>query len=149
MGDSWEKIEVTVDSGAADHVSNDKVGHGVTIRETEASKRGMNYRVANGAPIPNRGETVLRGVTDDGTPLGFTAQITDVTKTLCSVSKMVSAGNRVVFDDAEGNYIMNKKTGHKTYMEKHNGVYKVTMWRQIEGTSPSEQAASSFQRPGK
>ena len=92
-------MDVTVDSGAADHVSNKEIEKGIEVRETEASKKGMSYRVANGETIPNRGEKVLRGVTDTGKNIGFTAQITDVTKALCSVGKMTDSGNRVVFDD--------------------------------------------------
>ena len=44
-------------------------------------------------------------------------------KVLGSVAKICGAGNRVVFDDQEGNYIENKATGAKTWMTKRNGVY--------------------------
>jgi hypothetical protein len=147
LGQEWEQVDVTVDSGAADHVSNKEIGKGIEVRETEASKKGMSYRVANGETIPNRGEKVLRGVTDTGKNIGFTAQITDVTKALCSVGKMTDSGNRVVFDDddKEGNYIQNKASGEKTYFRKENGIYKVTMWMKAQDEKPNGQV---FQRQG-
>ena len=54
-------------------------------------------------------------------------QVTNVTKALGSVSKMVSNGNKVVFDtDAQGNchsYIEKKGTGEKLWLRERNGVY--------------------------
>ena len=47
---------------------------------------------------------------------------------LASVAKICGAGNRVIFDDEEGNYIENKKTGQRTWMTKRNGVYFYEMW---------------------
>ena len=47
---------------------------------------------------------------------------------LGSVAKICGAGNRVVFDEQEGNYIENKATGTKTWMTKRNGVYSYEMW---------------------
>ena len=55
-------------------------------------------------------------------------QVAPVKKVLGSVAKMCGAGNRVVFDDEEGNYIENKKTGQRTWMTKRNGVYFYEMW---------------------
>ena len=43
-GHAWEKIDITIDSGAAEHVSSPKVGQGVEVRETEASKKGLNLK---------------------------------------------------------------------------------------------------------
>ena len=85
--------------------------------------------MANGAKIKNEGEKVLKGVTSEGLPLGFTAQITDVTKTLCSVSKIVAAGNKVVFNDDDGcNRIINKVTGAETPMFEKDGTYRMNLW---------------------
>ena len=40
---------------------------------------------------------------------------------------MCEAGNKVVFDDEGGSYIMNKKTGNITKLEKRDGVYKFNL----------------------
>ena len=57
----------------------------------------------------------------------MTIQVAKVNKVLASVGRMWAAGNRVVFDDEEGSYIMNKKTGNITKLEKRNGVYKFNL----------------------
>ena len=49
---------------------------------------------------------------------------TDATKFLASVGKMTQNGNRVVFD-ADGSYIMHKKTGRKMEMHLEGGVFKI------------------------
>ena len=123
-----------------------------TTYYTSISRNKMMYKVANGNSIPHRGERVLRGVTEDGTPFGFTSQVTDVTKTLCAVSKMADAGNRVVFGDESGDFIENKTTGKRTYMRRENGVYKITMWREYgapgNGGNKGESGTAPFHRQG-
>ena len=42
--------------------------------------------------------------------------------------KMTKAGNRVVFDDDEGDHIMNNATGRRTPIENKNGAYVFNMW---------------------
>ena len=46
--ENYEKVTVTVDSGAADTVGPKKVGRRMPSKETEASRAGRNYRAANG-----------------------------------------------------------------------------------------------------
>ena len=48
---SWERVPVTVDSGAIDSVIPKRIAKGVPIRQTEASRRGLKYRAANGTSI--------------------------------------------------------------------------------------------------
>ena len=40
IDDDWEEINVTVDSGAVDHVAGDKVAAQFGTRDTEMSRRG-------------------------------------------------------------------------------------------------------------
>ena len=49
----------------------------------------------------------------------MTAQICAVNKTLMSVSKIASKGNRVIFDD-DGSYIEDKETGERTSRVVHS-----------------------------
>ena len=56
----------------------------------------------------------------------MTEQICAVNKTVMSVSKIASKGNRVVFDD-EGSYIEDKTTGETTWMQQLGGVYHIKM----------------------
>ena len=45
---------------------------------------------------PNLGEKKFRGVTEEGSLRGVTAQVVDVSQNLLSVYRCVKAGNRVV-----------------------------------------------------
>ena len=64
---------------------------------------------------------------DDGSAKGVTAQICAVNKTLMSVSRIVSKGNRVVFDD-DGSYIESKTTGERSWLTQSGGMYYLKMW---------------------
>ena len=55
------------------------------------------------------------------------AAVTDVDDALQSVSKVVKAGNKVVFDDG-GSYIEHKPTGEITPLTEQRGLYKLKMW---------------------
>ena len=55
------------------------------------------------------------------------AQVTEVNKALLSVSKLVSVGNRVVFD-SEGSYIESTKTGEWIPLVENNGNYVLRLW---------------------
>ena len=54
-------------------------------------------------------------------------QVTEVNKALPSVSRIVQAGNRVVFDP-EGSYIEDTTTGEWIDIKEKNGFYALTMW---------------------
>ena len=50
-------------------------------------------------------------------------------KLLASVSRLIQAGHRVVFDDVQaGSYIENKTTGKKTWMRQEGGVFYLDLW---------------------
>ena len=123
----WERVPVTVDSGAVDSVIPKRVASGVPIRETAASRSGLKYRAANGTSIANEGERVLRGYTKEANMVDMAMQVAEVTKPLGSVRAMVKAGNRVVFDE-QGSYIQNKFTGLVTQVEERNGAYVFDIW---------------------
>ena len=124
---SWERIPVTVDSGAVDSVIPRRLARGVPTKQTEASKQGLKYRSASGNPIINEGEKDLHGYTKEGNSVNMCMQVAEVTKPLGSVRAYVRAGNRVVFDDA-GIFIQNKATGMKTSIEDRNGAYVFDLW---------------------
>ena len=124
---SWERVPVTVDSGAIDTVIPRRVAQGISLKQTEASRNGLKYRSASGNAIVNEGERNLRGYTKEANLVDMTAQVAEVTKPLGSVRAFVKAGNRVVFD-AGGSYIQNKATGVKTDIEDRNGAYVFDLW---------------------
>ena len=87
-----------MDSGATETVIDEGSIQHVEATEGAAYKRGVKYEVANGVRIPNMGEKKFQGVTEEGALRHITAQVCEVNKPLLSVSKVVVAGNRVVFD---------------------------------------------------
>ena len=57
----------------------------------------------------------------------ITAQVCGVNKPLLSVSKIVAAGNRVVFDP-DGSYIEDTESGEKVWLKNQGGMYMIKMW---------------------
>ena len=66
----------------------------------------------------------------DGSQYTMAFQVAGVSKALGAVSRIVGAGNRVVFDDPAtvGSYIENKTTGKTTPLRQNNGVYYLDVW---------------------
>ena len=123
----WQEIELAVDSGATETVVNEDMLPDVETKEGAASRRGVEYEVANGEKIPNLGEKKFRGTTSEGKSRNITAQVCDVNKALLSVKKVMAAGNRVVFD-SEGSFIEDKVTKEKMWMTESQGMFLIKMW---------------------
>ena len=148
----WEKLELTVDSGAMETVAPKQCAGNVRMRETPATGRQF-YSTANGASIPNYGEKRLQWRTEDKSQGGITVQITDVMKPLASVGQICEAGNRVVFESG-GGYVENIKTGIKTSMRKAGKGYKLDLWvkarnkedelMEVEGSQDKPSSSSGF-----
>ena len=72
-----------------------------------------------------------------------TFQVAEVTRPLCSVSKICDKGNRVVFE-LGGRYVENIVTGMKTKFMRQNNVYVMEMYVQDHGMEET----SDFARQG-
>ena len=123
----WEELELAVDSGATETVIGEESLQSIKLLEGAAYKRGVKYEVANGIRIPNLGEKRFVGVTEEGLSREIVAQVCEVNKPLLSVSKIVAAGNRVVFDE-NGSYIENIASGEKVWMKSQGGMYMLKMY---------------------
>lgn len=128
----WECIDLAVDSGASETVIVEDLLQNVPIKEGDASRRGVQYEVANGVRIPNLGEKRFRGFTEEGTARSITSQVCEVNKGLLSVRRVVDVGHRVVFD-ADGSFIEDKITGERMWMKDEGGMYMLRMWVRGEG----------------
>ena len=92
----WERIVLTVDSGAADTVMPASIANLVSISRSQ--KFGTQYEAAHGGVLVNSGAKKCKFRTGPDMPeLLMSVQIVDVHKPLLAVSKMVEAGNAVVF----------------------------------------------------
>ena len=94
---------------------------------------------ACGEKLPNLGEKQMKVWTNEGKPAMATFQCADVTRPLCSVSKICDHGNRVVFE-GQGGFIENK-SGVRTSFKRENNV-------EMHAKKPGE-LASGFARPSK
>ena len=119
----WEVIDLAVDSGASETVISEDMLPNIPIKQGDASRRGVQYEVANGVRIPNLGEKKFQEYSEEGTVTSITTQVCEVNKGLLSVRKVVEAGNRVVFDST-GSYIEDKKT----HMRDEAETYMLRMY---------------------
>jgi len=142
----WVKVDAVMDSGsvvtigAMDHVDP------TTVKESPASKAGMNYTAADGGNIKNIGEGDVVSRSEDGTEVRFKAQIGDkMTRLLIAIQRAVEAGNMVVFGstpeaikklakmatdgkEVPENLIMQKKSGTINTIKKKDGLYVYPLW---------------------
>ena len=77
--------------------------------------------------IPNEGEKRIMAVTEEGVEKRLILRVCDVNQGLISASKSASSGNRVILDD-DGSYVENKSSGQKTWVEKRDGMYIMSLW---------------------
>ena len=124
---------MAVDSGASETVLPPHHLEHVRTVEGEASRRQVCYEVANGDRIANLGEKTFTGLTDaEGHIRTVKAQVCDVSKPLMSVSRLVKAGNTVVFAP-EGAHILHADSGERIRLTEKNGMYHLRMWVQTSG----------------
>ena len=113
-----------VDSG----VSGTVVGENM-VKAVEATnvKSDISFKLADGSRTPHMGEKTFKAYTEQGHLRHMVAAVTEVDDALLSVSKVVKAGNRVVFDDS-GSYIENKQSGEVIPLVERRGLYKLKVW---------------------
>ena len=142
----WELIKVCPDSGAAKFVAPEKMCSHIPTMPSEASKKGVKYRAANGQTIPNEGEKIVNGEDVNGEKIEATWQIAGVTKPLGSVMEMADAGNRVTFDrDENGNNISriyNKRKGKQIPSNVVGSAYEFDMWVKKSGAAVNRRTAN-------
>ena len=155
--DSYEKIRVTADSGAVDHVAPKSTAAHIPIRETTASRQGVHYIAANGSRISNMGATRIRGYTKERTPLDMTWQIAEVKRPLASIGKICDAGNTAIFTDKGGFIVpaeslkgiigkLENTDQPVLRMNREQGVYSFDMWvHRSEKETPAVKVQNRFE----
>ena len=123
----WEEVEVAVDSGATETVVGEDMIKGVETKEGEAARRGVQYEVASGELIPNLGEKSFLAYGEQGQVRAIKAQVCEVNKALLSVSRMVQAGNKVVFSRS-GSYVEDETSGERIPLKEQGGMYVLKLW---------------------
>ena len=129
----WERIVLTVDSGAADTVMPASISKLVPI--SRSPKLGTQYEAANGGVLVNLGGKKCNFRTGPDMPeLLMSVQIVDVHKPLLAASKIVEAGNAPVFSKDDPHIQI--KNGPKLPMKCVNGTYELEMWVKNEPDGP-------------
>ena len=108
----WEEIEMGVDSGAAETVVDEDTAESVRVVEGEASRKGVQYEMADGTLIPNKGEKIILACGETGGLRNIIAQVCAVNKALLSVKRVTAAGTQLC---------LNKDTGGLRMMSRRKG----------------------------
>jgi len=124
----WHHLQTVMDSGAAESVAPASMLPWVEVEESEGSRRGQTYMSASGDRLPNLGEKQFEFVTDAGRAATATYQIADVTRALCSVSRVCDKGNTVTFTSKGG--LIESPGGVRTQFRRENNVYLLDTWAQ-------------------
>ena len=74
-------------------------------------------------------------------------QIAEVSKALGSVSRTCDRGNRVVFE-ANGGYIENLESGHRTKFNRESNVYVMKTWVKKPASQLATRGTAGFSRQG-
>ena len=132
-GPEWVKLEMVMDSGAAESVAPADLAPWVEIQESTGSKAGRKYLSACGEVLQNLGEKHIQFHTEEGMQAKTTFQIADVTRPLCSVAKVCDQGNTVVFH-ATGGFVEDAY-GKRTHFERVNNIYTMCLYAQDPGSN--------------
>ena len=136
----WTEIEVTVDSGACDTVMPTRMCPHISVVETEDSKRGMEYEVANGETIPNVGERRCILMSEDSnSPKAIFFQIADIHKPLLSVSRCADLGFQCILGK-HGGQLVDEESGEIIPLHRRGNLYVMRAWIR-------ENDSSDFTRP--
>ena len=136
--EGWEKIGLTIDSGAAETICPAREANSVATIPGSKFAQGVKYTCANGKKLPNLGEKRCVMCTEESeVEHNITMQVADVTRALMSVSRAVDAGNRIVFDD-KWSYIEDKRSGQRTTIQRRGGLYVLECWIKARDESASQ-----------
>ena len=110
----WEIMSAIVDSGATVSAIRPKVGRGYKVEESEGSKAGLMFQLADDSEIPCLGMKKMAVLTPEGHLRGMAPACADVGDTLQSVRQLLGAKHCVLFglgENEDEHLIINKLTG--------------------------------------
>ena len=147
-GGKYQRVKVCPDPGAVKFVAPPTFAPLVPLEQSEESKRGRGYRVANGGWIPNQGQKTIRAKDINNNTNNSTWQIANVTKPLAGIPETVKAGNKVVFDEEDGvnvSYIYNKNSQVLIPIEREGNQYEFDMFIPTVGDAKAEPEVMTVQ----
>ncbi len=144
--------KIAIDSGAAESVMPKGMLPNEPAVEGDANRSGVKYVAANGARMDNAGEEKAKFKRDGMRGInGITFQLTDASKPLASVSRVLGKGHRVVFSHcAEGSCVENTGAGVWMPLKEERGAFALEVdWLDPEVSQSDAARASGFPRQGK
>ena len=117
-----EVLSLTMDSGAAESVTNKQIAKEHAVVQTAGPERDAKYILPSGEVIENQGEKHIKVNMKEGSKCVLRMQATDMRKSLMSVGNVRDEGHRVVFE-ALGGYIEHLESGQRTHFDRRGGVY--------------------------
>ena len=125
-------MTIMIDSRANETVSSDEKFPNYELWATDAVGTRYFSAAENGVAIVNKGEKVIDTVDANGVTSQVRIQMCsglNPSKILGSVSRLVQARHRVVFQDPKyGSYIQNVTNGYRVYLRQENGSYYLDLW---------------------
>ena len=138
--EGWVEIEITIDSGACDTVMPAAMCGHISILQTEDSRRGVEYEVANGETIPNLGERHCFLMTENSHVMKeIVFQCADIHKPLLSVSRCADLGYQCILEKSGGK-LKDTVTGEEIPIHRRGNLYVMRAW--VRQSKPS-----GFARP--
>ena len=122
----YEILSSVVDSGATIPVINPVTGEAYEMKESAASKAGVEYEVADGGTLANLGEKLMAVLTAEGTVRGYKTQCANVSKSLQAVRALLSSRHAVCFGlgpEGEDHLIINRDSGEINRMRDDGSNY--------------------------
>ena len=101
-------------------VVNPSTASAYELQESDSSKAGDEYEIANGEPIPCLGEKHIVVFISVGTLRGYGSQCANVSEALRSVRAVRKSGHAACFNmgpDGNQHMIINRYTGEVNYMD--------------------------------
>ncbi len=77
--------------------------------------------------MPNLGEKLIKGISEEGANTAIKFQVTHVDKPLIAVSRLTAAGHEVWFGENSGT-VTDKATGKVTHFARKNDVCVLRIW---------------------
>ena len=144
-------MDVTLDSGAGDHVADPDDAPGYDLQESPGSRMGQYFVGAGGERIANKGcmdlNLVAPNGSNRGTGLRSRFQAARVTRPLHSVSKICDEGHEVRFKKESATVLDEKGKVIAVYTRK-GGLYVATMKLRPQSDHKAGSPVS-FHRQGK
>ena len=119
-----EDLWITVDSGASENATPDRMAPQPKVKPSTGSRNGVQCVAANGNMMRNKGEKDVKVTTEEGHRCVLKMQVRDVQKPLMSVARICDAGHKVTFTKA-GGIIEHEATGQRTKFQRVDNVYRL------------------------